>query len=298
MTIETSYFSPPSDTLDPDLFDGDRLKEHVRLDILARVVHFLHVKRFHAVETWLEAWLAGSGVSYQWHAHRDPGDLDCLLGVHYEAFREAHPKWARISDSEIAAELNQLMWDELVPTVTDYMGKYELTYYVNPDSTDIRNINPYAAYDLKHGEWTVRPDKNGLMFKRLPEWEREADRDNERAQAIVARYTKFLDIVQRTDNPAARINADVFLRLALSQAEDLYEDIHRGRRAAFSRTGKGASDFGNYRWQAGKERGTVQALKTLTEYYRLMLRDADHQTYGMELPDTQTLIRRSALWEQ
>jgi hypothetical protein len=42
-----------------------------------------------------DVWLAGSAVSYQWSAAREPGDLDVLIGVDYIQFRKAHPEYKR-----------------------------------------------------------------------------------------------------------------------------------------------------------------------------------------------------------
>ncbi len=294
----TSYFSEPAEFLDPDLFGGgETLRDDVRVDIVHRLSAFFHAHGFHGVEAWLEIWLAGSGVSYQWAAHRDPGDLDCLLGIHFETFREANPNFAGLSNKEIAQYVNDLLWRDLVPTTANYMGKWELTFYVNPDSTDIRSINPYAAYDVKHGAWTVKPDRSLTPHKNTA-WDKEAEQDNAKAQEIVARYSKYLAAVQNAQNPAHRANQEQYLHLTLAQANALYEEIHHGRRESFARTGGGYLDRGNYRWQSGKALGTVPVLKELSEYYKKLLTDDDYATYGIELPDTDTLIFRSALWEQ
>lgn len=296
MTVSTSFFSADEDHLDPRLFVGERLRDDVRMAVLSALLSFLHSKDFHAVEVWLEAWLAGSGVAYNWGANREPGDLDCLLGIHYVQFREANPQYAGLSNNEIASMLNDMMWAELLPTTANFMGEFELTYYVNPDSTDIRNIHPYAAYDLRNNEWTVHPVQRDAPPSNKA-WDLEAQRDNIRAQEIVARYNRYMDAVQNAQNDAHRANAETYLHLTLSQAKDLYEEIHQGRKAAFSRTGAGYTDRGNYRWQSGKATGTVPALKHLAEYYDTLLSDSDHATYGIDLPDANTLIMRAALWE-
>jgi len=65
---------------------------------------------------------------------------------------------------------------------------------------------------------------------------------------------------------------------------------------AFSRFGAGYNDFNNYRWQAGKASGVVQAMKRLKEYQDAVKESGDAQTYGLELPDERTLIRRAATY--
>jgi hypothetical protein len=52
-------------------------------------------------------------------------------------------------------------------------------------------------------------------------------------------------------------------------------------------------DIANYRWQAGKQAGTIQALKKLKDISTKSRKSFEEQTYGMELPDTSTLIRRA-----
>ena len=71
----TSYFSKPSDELDPQLFSGTTLKGSIRNGILHLLFGFLNETYVHA-DLWTRVWIAGSAVSYQWEAHRDPGDLD------------------------------------------------------------------------------------------------------------------------------------------------------------------------------------------------------------------------------
>jgi len=94
-------------------------------------------------------------------------------------------------------------------------------------------------------------------------------------------------------NDVARRNAEAALKLAVDQGSHLYEDIHQGRKYAFSPSGGGYADINNYRWQAGKSAGTIQALRKLKDIASQSKREFETQTYGMELPDASTLIRRA-----
>jgi hypothetical protein len=76
----------------------------------------------------------------------------------------------------------------------------------------------------------------------------------------------------------------------------LFEDIHQSRKLAFGEFGKGYDDFYNYRWQAGKKYGTVPALRQMHDYLKAYEGKQAEETYGVELPDTQTLIRRAATY--
>lgn len=287
----TSYFSKPETELDPRLFIGTTLRPWVRNGIKRLLFEHLGI-RYTNPDRWISMWLAGSGVSYQWSASRDPGDLDCLIGINYPVFRQYNQEYVGLSNEEIAKMLNESFYESLMPKTKSWEG-YELTYYVNPQS-DIRDINPYAAYDLMSDSWTVFPDKNPeLPYSRS--WEQRAKKDYDTAIELVSRYTQALSEVRsNASNTAYRINAEKRLQTIVDQAVAFYEDIHAGRKVAFSKIGGGYSDFNNYRWQAGKRSGAVHALKAIKEYKDLNEEEKQLDTYGIELPDADTLIRRAA----
>jgi hypothetical protein len=288
----TSYFSEPEHGLDPKLFDGTHLKPSVRNGLLSLVFDFLS-ERYAQPDLWVKVWLAGSGASYQWSAQRDPADLDVLLGIDYIQFRKAHPRFAGLSNAEISAMLNEEFYNDLQPEI-EHWNDYEVTVYSNPGATDITVIKPYAAYDVTHDEWTVYPSHTPVA--RNAKAEAKADRDYDLTSDIIKRYSQSISDLHGAQNDAARRNAEFRTRQALSQASALYEDIHGGRKIAFSPSGEGYSDFNNYRWQAGKRLGTVQALKQMHHYWSAAQDAEAQETYGVELPDTQTLIRRAILY--
>jgi hypothetical protein len=288
----TSYFSQPEQELDPELFVNTSLRGWVRNGLLQKLYGFLNAVYRHP-DIWTTVWLAGSAVSYQWSAEREPGDLDVLIGVNYIQFRKAHPEYMGLSDVEISKMLNEDFRENLQPEMTNWNG-FEVTFYVNPGATDIRTINPYAAYDLTHNEWTVFPEKTSAPTNAT--WESSAQKDRSMASDIVMRYSQALTDLQGANNDAARRNAEFRLQTALMQGSALFEDIHHSRRYAFSQQGKGYSDFYNYRWQAGKKYGTVPALRKMSDYWTAYKSQQAEETYGIELPDTQTLIRRAATY--
>jgi hypothetical protein len=287
---QTSYFSAPNTDLDPNLFFGNRLKPWVRNNISRLLFDHLGV-RYSAPNKWVHIWLAGSGVSYQWSAERDPGDLDCLVGINYVEFRKANYEYAGLSDQEIASMFNEGFNLDLMPNTKNWNG-YELTYYVNARS-DIKDLNPYAAYDLTNDNWTVEPDRSAhAPYSRS--WEQQSQRDYDTATELVSRYSAALSDIKTAPNDAYRLNAERRLKLSVEQAVSFYDDIHSGRKAAFSVSGSGYSDFNNYRWQAGKKTGTVPALRAIKQYQDEVKKQEQLDTYGVELPDTRTLIRRAA----
>jgi hypothetical protein len=82
---------------------------------------------------------------------------------------------------------------------------------------------------------------------------------------------------------------------AAQQADALYSEIHTNRSQAFSPSGEGYGDFNNYRWQSGKRLGTIDKLRAIRQYSETMGKNRQESTYGVELPDARTLIRRAAL---
>jgi len=249
-----------------------------------------------APERWTVAWIAGSGVSYQWSATRVPGDLDVLVGIDYPIFRQCNMEFMGFSDTDISQLMNEDFNENLMPNTADWNG-YEVTFYVNPGATDIRAINPYAAYNLTADEWTVEPDQSAhAPFSRA--WEQKSQRDYDTTTELVKRYSQALTDVRATSNPAYRVNAESRLQHAISAAESLYDEIHHGRKIAFSMTGSGYSDFNNYRWQAGKQSGAVGALKQIKQYAESARESHEAETYGVDLPSADVLTRRAAIYRQ
>ena len=286
---ETSYFSNPQAGLDPRLFRDNQMVGSVRDGILR--ILFEHLRNnYYNPEAYVHAWLAGSGVSFQWAANRSPADLDCLVGVDYIRFRQSNPKYAGFSDKEIADMFNENFREDLHPQTEEFMGSFELTFYVNVQ-TDIRNIKPYAAYSLTDDDWTVEPQNLTVTLGR--DWERKVTRDENMAVEILTRYSEALSKIGTATTDAARRNAEAALKLSIEQGAALFEDIHHGRKAAFSQSGQGYLDYSNYRWQAGKSSGVVQALKQLKDLSKKTRQEFESQTYGMELPDARVLIRRA-----
>jgi hypothetical protein len=292
-SLPTSYFSAPAPQLDPTLFQGREIRTWVRQSILQMVYDFLNQKYHHA-EIWARPWLAGSGVSYQWSAARNPGDLDCLVGVDFVQFRQANPGYRGLTDKEISAQINEEFRAELQPTTENWNG-YELTFYVNPRATDITAIKPYAAYDLKYNEWTVSPSPT-QQAKSVPEWDSVALSDHSMANTAYTRATKALQDLDTAHAGPQRKNAESALLAAYQQANSLYEEIHGNRSEAFSSTGQGYGDFHNYRWQAAKGAGTIDLLKEIKTAVSTRVDTSVKNIYGVELPSADVMIRRAAMY--
>jgi hypothetical protein len=287
---DTSYFSNPASTLDPRLFSDNKLRSNVRDGILALLFNHLQLG-YNEPEAWSVAWLAGSGVSYNWMAHREPADLDCLVGINYVQFRQSNQEYKGWSDREIAAEINQGFRNELHPRTESFMDTYELTFYVNLQN-DITKIKPYAAYSVTDDTWTVRPEN--LVAPVNPEWERATLNDVSSAKELINRYGIALEKVRNSVGTPARVSNEAALRNIVEQGAAIFDSIHEARNSAFSEGGEGYSDFANYRWQAGKQSGIIQSLKQLKDASKRANTIFATETYGVELPDVDTLIRRAS----
>lgn len=288
----TSYFSEPEDHLDPHIFDGLDMKEDVRLHLCGMLLDSLAAYT-RSAEKWVKLWLAGSGASYQWSAARTPGDLDMLVGVNYPVFRQFNPGFMQLSNPEISKYLTEKFRETLTPRTAlwspDGVAFYEVTWYSNPESTDIRDINPYAAYELFSASWDVQPDRN----PQRPAADPQAERDVVRANTIVDRYTRAQEAMTRQTNPTIRSQSETIVRESLAQAAALFDEIHEGRHAAFDWGGKGYSDPANYRWQAGKASGVIPALLELRSFYNNAKSEEEIRRYGTELASVDTLLMRA-----
>lgn len=177
--------------------------------------------------------------------------------------------------------------------------RYDVTVYVNAgvnaDPDGIEFIHPYAAYDVTNDEWTVSPDQAPYVAPN-PSWDHIVERDRMAAEQIVRSYLHGVNEVRNARTDGHRRNAEVRIQQAMQAASGMYEEIHDGRRSAFSPTGGGYTDYGNYRWQAGKRTGAVHALRRLKEYWDAQEESLQRETYGVDLPDADTLIRRAATY--
>lgn len=290
----SSYFVAPEKNLDPNLFGyGEKMKLGVRTWLQSTLHQFLEHAGYIGVRSWCRIWIAGSGVSYQWSAARDPGDLDVLIGVDYQQFRQMNMRFTGLSDREIGDDMNEEMQADLWKRTADQSlggGTYEVTWYVNPGATDIRAINPYAAYDVDRAEWTVRPIDlpeagPGEWFPK--EYGEAAHADQLRAIEIVSNYNRALDHLHAAQNTGQMVNAASQLASATQQGEELFNEIHQGRHLAFDEQGEGYRDYANYRWQRGKQLGTIPALRAIHDEAKAAREDTDVALYGAKLKSTE-----------
>jgi hypothetical protein len=255
--MASGYFSSPSDELDPALFDGVHLKDGVRTGLLNVLYSGLENEvGFQEPWNWVTAWVAGSGVSYQWDADRGNGDLDVLFGADFTRFLQDNPQFPRLTMAEVSEYTNQILKAKLWPKTSHYdMGgkAFEVTFFWNPTTgTSIESIHPYAAYDLVHDSWVVTPpelpqDPHSLYPQH---WFEQGDRD---AEAV-----KQLKAFHDTGGVTGRLTSQ-------RSARFYWDKIHGGRKQAFSDIGSGYGDFHNFRWQHLKSTGAMETLRGLVQ---------------------------------
>lgn len=219
-------FEPGRPTLDPRVFDGDRMHPEIRQSVLAALDGFWR-PRYGNWAYWAKPYLAGSGASHWWDSD---ADMDILVGVDLDRLRKVRPKNQDVSDDDIVAHLDHELKEELDPQTVSLNG-FTTTYFVNAGSYDIRAIKPYAAYDLVADDWVVHPPVLppdwGPHYIPDDVW-RQCEQQAREAEAVLA----LLD-------PASRHQACVAL----------FDHWHSWRHLAYTEHGKGWLDTGNINWQ-------------------------------------------------
>lgn len=293
----SGYFSAPSKTLDPRLFEGQHFRPEVRQQILANLYNFWRTK-YHAPERWSTVWAAGSGISYQWAADRGNGDLDILVGVDFVKFVMYNPDYDGIPQTDMADIFDSQLVNELWPQTANFLGHYELTYFVNSGATDIRNIHPYAAYDLTHDRWTIHPpvlpqDPSTLYPQ---EWKDEANRRISHVKGMLSRYNTLEQQAQSyTVNSPGWLNTVSQLRVTASQLQAAWDDVHLGRKEAFGPQGSGYGDWHNYVWQKYKQAGLEDALRSVSAVVTGAQTATEQSLYGAPIEDAHRALSEAAL---
>lgn len=260
-----AYFNAPDPEQNPALFEHDgTFRQDVREYLLSLLDEFWG-PRYRKHRSWSTVWIAGSAITSQWR--REKGDLDILIGVDFLDFALLHPEYRFFSEEDMAKIFNRELKAELWPETTDLFG-HETTWYVNPHAADIREINPYAAYNLSADEWTVEPpelpvdwsyDAGPLQWRIAVEHEAESIRDlyARWEQAAVSTLASMGPRLTNVQQEKARLEAE---------AERWWDQVHGARHNAFGQglfEGAGFFDWHNWRWQAHKSFGTVALLQEM-----------------------------------
>jgi hypothetical protein len=282
----SSFFAKPTGDFDPSIIDNSSgsVRPDVREWLLSRLYGFW-AARYHAPRHWSTVWIAGSGLTHQWSASRsvgEPGDLDVLIGVDFPRFYAANPRFRQIPEEALAERFNDEFRAGLDVETAATNG---ITFYVNPGATDIRTIRPYAAFDLTHNAWTVRPPEIGSDWDPRtslpPDWFASFGRETETARGIVGEVNRHIGELRplRPGTPDF-VNSATLLHDAVRRGAGLFDAIHTDRHKAFGPEGSGYADFYNVRWQAHKENGTVAVLHRLKDLWVASHRDVTERCGG------------------
>lgn len=214
----------------------------------------LHGNRTHEGDGWAQSYYGdkkGRTRSGRTGAHSvDPkyrlnDDLDTLIGVEYKGLVAANPQFAGMSPKMVSAHLNAELrehcnledvylhvpakdvpeweWADDPHGDTVMVGPWSSTFYVNPNSYDIRAIKPYAAYNLSDDEWAVRPvsEPTGHQFGPT-EW------------------YYFEGVAQQVKGALALPEP-----ARTNRCKRIWEHIHSSRSGAFGPHGQGVFDYRN-----------------------------------------------------
>jgi GNAT superfamily N-acetyltransferase len=246
--------------LDHRLFDGERLRPDVRKYILETLNAFWKPRYGLSWNQWARVYFAGSEAS-EWTSENLEGnnDFDILVGVDYNAYR-AHGsrKDAGKTDLQITDELNEGFRKGLNPRTANAMimvdgkltGPWDNTWYVNPHSYDIREIRPYAAYNVTDDEWAVRPPH-------LPEWSTKAFPEGKGLEREIRGILDMAKGILAMPEPYRTQNGRA-----------LWEFVHSNRSDAFGAQGEGWYDPRNVIEKALDQAGLMQQLWALMDNAR------------------------------
>lgn len=236
-------FSRGRADLDPRFFEGDKLKAEVRDRALDALDGFWG-PRYGDWRQWARVYLAGSGASHWWDSD---ADLDILIGINKSALDKARPQNVGVSETDVVARLNHDFKNFLDPetATADFGGSaVAITFFVNPGSYDIREIVPYAAFDITGNQWVVRPPDlpEGWGPDSFPAsmWQ-EANEIADEAERILSR-----------PEPERTMRAVAF-----------FDQLHELRRRSYAPGGRGWMDTGNFMWQALSQWGILPKLYKL-----------------------------------
>ncbi|WP_064273658.1 hypothetical protein [Streptomyces sp. RTd22] len=124
-----------------------------------------------------------------------------------------------------------------------------------------------------------------------------AARDTAEAHRLVTAYNALTQEMHSSPQSGGHwVTLGSQLKTIVAQAAQLFDDIHLGRRAAFSPGGSGYGDFANYRWQAAKESGAVETLRSMKDVQVDTLNQVETDTWGQPITDAQFALRNAALW--
>jgi 2'-5' RNA ligase len=179
---------------------------------------------------WTKVYFAGSEAA-KWQPFN--GDFDVLLGADFDTFRKENPEYADQPDDAIAKMITDGMWhtinvDGYWFTLADgrKVGPFDRTFFMSDRAWDIRNLKPYAAYNVTDDEWAVHP------LEVPKDWD---------ATHLPESYWTYAEAVLNEIKAIGTLPPEERHRMAAN----LWEELHTHRSDAFTGDGKGLFDLSN-----------------------------------------------------
>jgi GNAT superfamily N-acetyltransferase len=222
-------FGPGKGGLDPRLFNKKKIMKPEVAAVILGDLDAYWAPTYPDWRDWTRVYLAGSEAS-EWYGNND---FDTLLGIDHARLRKSHPEFDGMTDDDIDAYLTTGLRENLnnEDWIAPWDGQvWHRTYYVNPNSWEIRDIKPYAAYDITRKKWAVEP------FHPTADWGPEKLPSSfwDEAESIV----KQVKAIEKMPDP-----------YRTGRGAALFDMLHSDRRRAFGPNGTGVYDPGNAVWK-------------------------------------------------
>lgn len=239
----------PTYGLDHRLFAGEKLRPEVRHAVLTKFDAFCARHNWPHWHQWAKVIFFGSEAS-EWTSPELEGnaDFDLSIGLHYPRLRHVVPAFENTGDAEIAHRVTELLHAECndphayFSTGEGATGPWDQTWFANQLGYMIKQIKPYAAYDVYLDAWVVRPPH-------LPDWDIHHFPQGE---GLVTEIQGVIEMAR-----GALAMAEPYRTKA---AAELWHFIHDTRANAFGPQGEGWYGTENVLEKALDQEGLMQPL--------------------------------------
>ena len=251
LDVAKGFFDNGQVGLDPLLWTSEN---ELRPDARDRIVQWWRHAFTRDAPLWSRLYVSGSATSHAW-ARRAPGDVDVQIVVDYPALRKHHPEYATMNDPELHVALVTQLKASLAGV--EAAPGLPLEGFIRPE----QSVSEYeqhvhrlgqGVWDIQAHQWIVQPPppvdgedidtgeilegEGGQLALEYPEWLAQA-------RQLVA----VLDSQLAND--------------AGEHLQQIYTLLHHLREQAFSPTGQGARDVGNFLWRYAMDHGPLARVK-------------------------------------
>lgn len=269
ITVSKGFFDAPHASLDPLIWEDEKLKPGVH----QAIVDFWAGVLGDGWQAWARVFITGSATSYQWgtgwnhpwlgsHQQQTFPDVDTHLVIDYHAVRDARPMWAGMSPMELRKLIEA--WAVKAKQDVELAPGMRLDAYVRLEQTpeefdrDVRQTGQ-GVYDVLADAWMIPPTNpsadetygkrilaglGGRLANEHPDWITYADSASAELQRLLDAYRAHPGVAT--------------LRALQSYMDVLYAD----RTQAFL-VGAGQEDRGNWTWQYLENYGPLLDVKEL-----------------------------------